>query len=87
MSYLADYLMGPRRATAVRTLLADGRRVWSAAEFQRASGLSDGHARRELRALSALGLLHCQRREHAPWEYRVVVEHPAVQALGTLAAS
>lgn len=81
--FIAQYLLGARRALAVRTLLADPQRPWSAAALQRESGLSYAAAQRELRMFASLGLLQCERRSKA-MAYSVLPAHPAMSALRDL---
>jgi hypothetical protein len=82
--FLGEYLFGRARFEILRALLEGSARSWSVLELRMRSGTSDVAVRRELNALSGLGLLTSTRPARGPRQYKVVDGHPGIRALDEL---
>lgn len=79
--FVGEYLLGRTRWGMLRELLQNRDRSWSVFELQARSQLCEAAVRRELNALTALGLLTVSRPSIGPRRYQVVHAHPVLNAL------
>jgi predicted ArsR family transcriptional regulator len=77
--FVAEYLLGHARSTILRNFLECPAMSLSVHDMRSRSGVSEIAVRRELKALTELGLLTSSRA--APRRYKVADGHPAMQGL------